>query len=1049
MPGSAVEASMREFKQGLVAGEAIQMQAMAKRWITVENALDQQILDLTKDIAERKDRGEVISQSKLYQLQRYQSLIGQTQREFAKYADWSGGDISNYQRRTGTMGIQSAVEATRLSYAQGGVTTMFDRLPVEAVENIVGYAKDGSPLNLLLRRRMVKDDQGRPLPGVLDRITSSLITGTAQGQNPRKVATMMRDDLAGGLAKALLIARTEGLRPYREMSRQQYEASGVVSGQRRLTGHDGRVCAACLADEGSLYRLNETIPDHPNGRCTSIPVVKGMPQVEWLKGEDWLLAQPEEVQRSILRPAKFQLWKDGAFDFKDIVSWRRDPVWGLSLSPKSAHAVAPEASKKYMVGAPIAASAISTAGYRVLRDAVKITGLSYEQIRRGMADGKVAWRMEKINGRMETIVLMSDVRKLLVAPPPPPQQIGWLTIQEAADTANLSTARIRGLGKEGKIIVQKREKTPGGRMVQMVDAGSLRTYLANKGKITPPPPPLPPPPPESGEWVTVSAAATMIGKSTARVRGLVKEGKLTGQTMKLGTDKRATLKVSVASINAYLGIGPGPKKITKVPPGYAVVSVLADRLKANVSEIEGAIGKFGIKAVTVYLRPDLKVRAYSEKEVRAALEKYLKELIPKGYKFFGALRIETGLTAADLLTALMDAKVPRVQVRGKSYYPEAEALEAVRKWKAGKVTVGWLKIADAATYIGKSTARVRGLLKEGKLTGERRADPKTGRKVQMVSQASLDAYLGGVAPPPPKPKKTTPAKKIAKPDTTGRYPPSGMRHITDISSELGLLISDINLLRREYNLTTYQMLRRTKSYRKGFYLYPDDVSTAAGVYGFRVKRTMEAKRKEAAEVRVKMVEKYQGRWRTRDKIEMIEEFLEVPKAEQTTMYVDPAKRSTKVPDRFKRAYAQVQRLVSRKSVLGQSMDITFNNLRSGGRAFHRSRSGIFIAPEDDMWVVCHELGHELEEKDREIHKQALAFYDRRTKGEKLAWMGRGFEPDEMTRKDKFLDAYMGKDYKRDATELVSMGIQYMVRDPYGLASRDPDMFDWIYAVLRE
>ena len=79
---------------------------------------------------------------------------------------------------------------------------------------------------------------------VLDRLGRTLIVGTAQGWNPRKTAARMKGDLAGGLQKALTIARSEQMRVYREATRAQYERSGVVSGQRRLSAHDDRVCPA-------------------------------------------------------------------------------------------------------------------------------------------------------------------------------------------------------------------------------------------------------------------------------------------------------------------------------------------------------------------------------------------------------------------------------------------------------------------------------------------------------------------------------------------------------------------------------------------------------------------------------------------------------------------------------------------------------------------------------------------------------------------------------------------------------------------------------------
>lgn len=74
------------------------------------------------------------------------------------------------------------------------------------------------------------------------------------------------------------------------------------------------------------------------------------------------------------------------------------------------------------------------------------------------------------------------------------------------------------------------------------------------------------------------------------------------------------------------------------------------------------------------------------------------------------------------------------------------------------------------------------------------------------------------------------------------------------------------------------------------------------------------------------------------------------------------------------------------------------------------------------------------------------FYNKRTAGEALKWLGPGHRKDEKTRKDNFISPYMGKDYGGYDFELVSMGFQYAYTDPDKLA-QDPDMESWIYGIL--
>lgn len=97
-------------------------------------------------------------------------------------------------------------------------------------------------------------------------------------------------------------------------------------------------------------------------------------------------------------------------------------------------------------------------------------------------------------------------------------------------------------------------------------------------------------------------------------------------------------------------------------------------------------------------------------------------------------------------------------------------------------------------------------------------------------------------------------------------------------------------------------------------------------------------------------------------------------------------------------------------------------------------------------TAVHELGHRFEQAVPEILRAEKAFYDRRTDGEMLQWMGKGYGRDEESRFDKFITPYIGKDYGGTAYELVSMGFQYAYVEPEKLLT-DPDMAEWIYGLL--
>lgn len=313
---------MREHKRALLLREQEQMAEMAQRWLQVENALGAELNLLARELADEQDVGRSISAAKLARMERYRALLLQLNREVREYAGYAEGLIHRQQLSWARLGIEHASQAISASYPTVGA--FFDRLPIEAIEHMVGLAGDGSPLGKLLKATF---------PDAAAGLTEALIQGTAQGRNPTVVARAMAQGMASSFNRMLVIARTEQLRPYREASRQQYIKSGVVEGFYRLSAHDSRVCPACLMAEGEFYSLGETLREHPQGRCTMVPKVIGLPATRWQQGADWFKQQDEARQKAILGPKRYQAWRDGKFDLDQIVTVKSSSTWGDSVTP--------------------------------------------------------------------------------------------------------------------------------------------------------------------------------------------------------------------------------------------------------------------------------------------------------------------------------------------------------------------------------------------------------------------------------------------------------------------------------------------------------------------------------------------------------------------------------------------------------------------------------------------------------------------------------------------------------------------------------------------
>lgn len=308
---------LREHRRTLDGMEASLMQDMGRRWLDIERRLDADIVALANEMARRAAQGETITPAMIHRAERYKILQRQIQSEVMRYnKDYAVSYISGAQERYAALGLQASQDAIVAMYPSP-LSAQFNRINVEAVRDMIGFAGDGSPLYKLL-----KEDY----PVTTDGIVDALVNGLARGQNPTRTARDMVEAMGGGLDRALLIARTETLRAYRAASVEQYRQSGVVSGFKRLAARD-EACLACLVLDGEIYELESEFDDHPNGRCTVVPIIAGIEEPQWQTGQEWFEAQSEERQREIMGNARFELWQNGV-PLDKFARRVHDDVWG-------------------------------------------------------------------------------------------------------------------------------------------------------------------------------------------------------------------------------------------------------------------------------------------------------------------------------------------------------------------------------------------------------------------------------------------------------------------------------------------------------------------------------------------------------------------------------------------------------------------------------------------------------------------------------------------------------------------------------------------------
>ncbi len=310
---------LRSYRLALIAREEDQTKRLAASWLQLEQSLNDKILLLALQIQDAQANNTIITEQLLRRMDRYQQLQSQMKTEILDYAkDTAVPDIESEQLQYGKMAIQSASESIKMS---AGLGVQFDKLPTDAVETYVGYLGDGTPLYRLLKETY---------PETLDGVIKSFLEGAAAGLNPTQIAFNASRSLDIGLERITLIARTEQLRVSRNVSADQYRASGLDGYMRRVATKDAAVCMACLMLDGQIIPLDEELDDHPRGRCVAVFQIKGSPIIQWEKGMDWFIKQEESLQRSMMGNEKFEMWKSDIFKLEDLARIQVNNTWGNS-----------------------------------------------------------------------------------------------------------------------------------------------------------------------------------------------------------------------------------------------------------------------------------------------------------------------------------------------------------------------------------------------------------------------------------------------------------------------------------------------------------------------------------------------------------------------------------------------------------------------------------------------------------------------------------------------------------------------------------------------
>lgn len=195
--------------------------------------------------------------------------------------------------------------------------------------------------------------------------------------------------------------------------------------------------------------------------------------------------------------------------------------------------------------------------------------------------------------------------------------------------------------------------------------------------------------------------------------------------------------------------------------------------------------------------------------------------------------------------------------------------------------------------------------------------------------------------------------------------------------------------------------------------------------------------------------------------------------------IDPAQRIVQAWDtthpgkeRIKQDVAEFEKLVggAPKNGVGISKDVaglndgerwvgfrkTEENISGAigsDRSYYRDETkSVYLSDNVSSAIVWHELGHYVEMTTPGGTLAARSFLDARTKGKDQVSLRNpegtnGYRADEHYKDGKFMEKYVGKIYPK-ATEITSMGLQFMKEDVAHFYRMDPEHFHFTLGMIR-
>lgn len=317
------------YRRALLAKDDAALDRLALAYQPIYTSLKAQLDALTQQITAAEAQGQTVTRAWLLRQERFRFLLQQVAAQVDRYSLQNVIPATEQQQRDlATLATEQAAQLVTMQQPNANVLASFNRLPVGAIEQFVGQAGDGTPLGKLLRGYGVE---------VAHQVRAVMLSGIAGGQGVAKMAAAVEKALHRPKWEAARLVRTESLRAFRESSRATYEQHGVKQWQW-LSSKSRRTCAACLALDGQIFKVEKPQPSHIACRCSQIPLVEGVELPQRETGAEWFARQSAEVQADVLGIEGAKAYKAG-MPLSRWVGVKRSKQWGEMRYQKAMSAV--------------------------------------------------------------------------------------------------------------------------------------------------------------------------------------------------------------------------------------------------------------------------------------------------------------------------------------------------------------------------------------------------------------------------------------------------------------------------------------------------------------------------------------------------------------------------------------------------------------------------------------------------------------------------------------------------------------------------------------